>query len=211
MTRRSITYDVITAIFVAGLLFTLFPAPVWGQVLGTSYGEHLVEPIMIEHDPAGDEFAKNIEAAADSGSLAPLLPDETELQLAEMGILNDDGVPRGILFDQGALEQALVALDEPLALSNPISISRLQSAYVPLDADNGRIEVTFEVANNMPPETVPPIPENATITDTVEILGNFDFSADPATVRNVIIADTLLPEAQFVAADPLADQLGSEF
>ncbi|MEM7798994.1 MAG: transglutaminase domain-containing protein, partial [Chloroflexota bacterium] len=56
----------------------------------------------------------------------------------------------------------------------------------------------------------PLIPENATVTETVEILSDFDFMADPATVRNVIIADTLLPEAQFSSADPAPIQSGSD-
>lgn len=53
------------------------------------------------------------------------------------------------------------------------------------------VEVVFPVTNNQNPVLVPEIPENTTVTDTIDIIAEFDFTADPNTIRNVIVSDEL--------------------
>ncbi|MDJ0756141.1 MAG: tandem-95 repeat protein [Ardenticatenaceae bacterium] len=184
----------------------MIPQPVWGSVYGTSLGSNNTNQ---RFDPQ-DQLALELQEAAEEGSIAPLLPDGVGEQMMSMGLLDESGTPQGMLFDQGALELAAASVNQPQSLANPISISRVQSAYVPIDSDNGRVDITFSVTNNQTPESLPLIPENATVTETLDILSTFDYSADPATVRNVIIADSLTANAQLAETLPAAEQSASE-
>jgi uncharacterized membrane protein len=115
-----------------------------------------------------------------------------------------------LLPDMGAAEAALAAsAAAPAALANPISLSRVQSAYVPGAAIVNTVVVTFTVTNNRLPTLVPSLPLTATITETVDILAGFDATADVNTVRNVVLADGLAPGAALVAATPRPDQSGT--
>ena len=63
----------------------------------------------------------------------------------------------------------------PPALANPISVSRVHSAY----ARSNTLIITLTVTSNRPPAIVPSLPATATITDTIEAVSVLDFSSDP--------------------------------
>ncbi len=192
MSSSSTPYRIISVSIVIGIFISLWPIPVWAALVKPS-AQHRNQPTTIA-EPTTDDFAS-------------LLPIGMQDQLQSMGMVGADGVPEGILFDQGALSGD--ALTKPAVLVNPISISRIQSAYVPNALDSGRLEIEFAVTNNQNPTLVPQIPETATVTETIDIVAEFDFSADPNTIRNVIIADELT-NSTFAEAVPSAETSGSE-
>ncbi len=93
-------------------------------------------------------------------------------------------------------------------ITTPITLSRAQSAYSDVAA-NGTLTVTLEVTNNLPPTIAPEIDATATVTESAEILATFDFTADPNTLRNVVMTDELLNGATLISADPPASQDGA--
>ncbi|MCA9969110.1 MAG: transglutaminase family protein, partial [Anaerolineales bacterium] len=117
--------------------------------------------------------------------------------------------PDGYLLDAGARQPANVFPTEPDALANPISLSRVQSAYVPGDAINNTLIVTFTVTNNRPPTIFPDVPPGTPITDTVALLAGFDFTADPNTIRGVALSDSLLGTAVLLDASPQPSRDGA--
>ena len=138
---------------------------------------------------------------------ADLLPPELS---SSLGMFGANGEPEGMLMDVGAIEAALNrAPTEPDSLANPISISRAQSAYQPGDAIDNTLLITFTVTNNRPPAVVPQVPESATITDSIAIMAEFDYSNDPNTMRNVMVVDELTANATYIASSPLPDQNGA--
>ncbi len=113
--------------------------------------------------------------------------------------------PQGMLMDIGALEAALSeAPRQPDALDRPLVVSRSQTANRAADAVGGSLVITFTISNKLPPANPPALDNSATITDTVETLGNFDYTSDPNTIRNVLLVDELTSNATFVSATPAA-------
>ncbi|MGB0383411.1 MAG: FG-GAP-like repeat-containing protein [Ardenticatenaceae bacterium] len=138
---------------------------------------------------------------------ADLLPPELS---SSWGMFGANGEPEGVLMDVGAYDTALNrAPTEPDSLANPISISRAQSAYQPGDAIDNTLLITFTVTNNRPPAVVPQVPASATITDSIAIMAQFDYSNDPNTMRNVMVVDELTANGTFLASSPLPDQNGA--
>jgi large repetitive protein len=96
--------------------------------------------------------------------------------------------------------------------ANPLSISRVQSAYRAADAVAGTLVVTFTVTNNQLPSIKPPaLPPSATVTDTLAAFTSMDLSKDPNTVHNVLLADALTNDAAFVASTPTPDRRIPEY
>jgi hypothetical protein len=156
-------------------------------------------------------FLPRPDVAYAASLLAPLGRSDQFGPLADMGLIGSDGEPVGFLLNADAFE-----LDEedfePPALANPISVSREQSAHTRTDAvaDSGVLTITFHVTNNRPPAiTLPTFPPTVTITDTIEAVSAIDFSNDPNRIKNVLLADDLLPvSVVFVSADPVPDRDG---
>ncbi|MFZ0548982.1 MAG: transglutaminase family protein, partial [Candidatus Promineifilaceae bacterium] len=96
----------------------------------------------------------------------------------------------------------------PTALDEPISITKMQSAFVPADVVSNQMEVTFTVFNNQSPTLVPEIAPSATITDALDVFSAYDYFTDPNTIRDVVISDTLSGSSMLVSADPQADSQG---
>jgi uncharacterized repeat protein (TIGR01451 family) len=120
--------------------------------------------------------------------------------------IGPDGEPVGFLLNADALQMDETQF-EPDALADPISVSRVQSAYAAADAVTGTLTITFTVTNNRPPAVVPDLPENATITETIDAVSVIDFSTDPNVIHNVLLADNLLPaNAAFVSSSPMPDR-----
>jgi uncharacterized membrane protein len=92
----------------------------------------------------------------------------------------------------------------PSVLANPISVSRIQSAYTAADAITGTLVVTFTVTNNLTAVLTPTIPLSA--TQPVSL----DLSQDPHTIHNVILTDALTAEGVYETAAPAPDQQGSQ-
>ncbi len=84
---------------------------------------------------------------------------------------------------------------EPDALANPVSLSRVQSAYTA-----GTTVISFSVTNNLLPTLLPDLPPSAPITDTFEILAGFSLSADANTLKNGVLVETLTPGTSFLEA-----------
>jgi hypothetical protein len=139
-------------------------------------------------------------------TLQNALPPDLAKQLTGMNALGPDGQPNGMLMDVGALQAE--ADRKPTALSNPLSISRVQSAYRAADAISGTLVITFTVTNNQPPAITPPqLPISTTVTDTINAISAIDFSKDPNVIHNALVADTLTFYAGFVSSSPLPDRL----
>ncbi len=85
--------------------------------------------------------------------------------------------------------------NEPDVLSNPVTISRLQTVYIA-----GITEIEFTITNNLPPTRQPEIPAGATVTDTMDILASFVITDDVNTLRVVTVEDTLTDGTTLLAA-----------
>ncbi len=97
--------------------------------------------------------------------------------------------------------------------TGPLSISRIQSAYHVGETISNTVIVTYTIANNQLPATLPQIAEGATLTDTVAALETFQAQRadDPNVVRNVLLADTLTAHGELAAAQPSPDHLNGEY
>jgi hypothetical protein len=164
--------------------------------------------------------ARTAYAASSENSLAAVLPGSANgvfaqaLQQAGLnptGMLGLDSQPNGMLMDIDAMQAP--AQREPASLTNPISVSRVQSAYRPTDAMASTLVVTFTVTNNRPPAFIPqlPDPSTATVTDTIEAVSRIDLSNDPNTIRNVLLDDVLIDQNAFVSASPTPDHSESQY
>jgi hypothetical protein len=122
--------------------------------------------------------------------------------------IGPDGEPIGMLLNAAAFEEFEEDL-APQSTANPISVSRMQSAYTCADAMDSTIVITFAVTNNQPPADLPDLPEGATITDTLEAISALDLFQDPNAIHNVLLADTLIPAtATFLSSEPMPDRGG---
>jgi hypothetical protein len=120
--------------------------------------------------------------------------------------ISPDGEPVGMLLNAAAFEEFEEDLAPP-SLANPISVSRVQSAYTAAGALGNTVIITFTITNNQPPANVPEIDPNATITDTIEAISALDFSQDSNAIHNVLLADTLLSaNATFLSSEPMPDR-----
>ena len=101
---------------------------------------------------------------------------------------------------------------------NPLSVSRVQSAYRASDAVSGTLTVTFTVTNNEQPVNVPAVPlasadpasGTASITDTLAAVAAVDYAHDPHIVHDAILTDALTGTAMFVDGDPVPDRRGPQ-
>ena len=129
------------------------------------------------------------------------LPVKVAEKVTNIGLVGPDGQPNGILMDVGALQQ--IESRKPVSLANSISVSRVQSAYVPSRALSNTLVITFTVTNNRPPLIMPNIPVSATVTETVSATLTFDPYKDPNTVRNVLLTDVLGDQVSFLWSSPM--------
>ncbi len=146
------------------------------------------------------------DAAAPNG-FNSTAPSGMEGMVPEIG---PDGEPVGFLLNADAFQMDETQF-EPDVLADPISVSRVQSAYARTDAVSGTLVITFSVTNNRPPAVTPDLPENATITETIEAVSAIDFDSDPNVIHNVLLADSLLPaNAVLISAFPMPDRSGDD-
>lgn len=146
---------------------------------------------------------------SDPSSPLGIGPAAAEGAAEMMPTIDLDGEPVGFLLNADALKMGEEDFDPP-ALANPMSISRMQSAYAATDAVSNTLVITFTVTNNRPPSIVPGVSPTATVTDTISATLAMDLSQDPNVIHNVLLADNLLPaNATFISADPMPDQEGS--
>ncbi len=197
------TYKIVAILVCLGLLVSLLPAPLWWEILG-------VNTVYAAGTPIAGKQPSLASATADAQvndlmtSLVDALPPELADRLGSLGALTPEGEPNGMLINIAALQGLPGSpLTEPAALANPISISRVQSAYAASAAISNTLVVTFTITNNRPPSVVPEIDPDASITDTIEALSALDFSNDPNAIHNVLLTDEFLPpQAIFVESFP---------
>lgn len=128
-------------------------------------------------------------AKAMPASSAPILNNSPLSSLAEVGFpLPANATPEGVLLDGGVGMQNTPT--QPALLSQPLSVSRVQSAYTPSQTLTNTLVITFTVTNNLPVTHLPNIPEGATITETAELLAETDISRDPNTIRNIVLTNS---------------------
>lgn len=96
-------------------------------------------------------------------------------------------------------------------IEQPLSISRVQSAYSAADVISGALVVTFTVTNDHPPAFRPNLTATATLTEAVAAMQALEARPDPNLVRNVLLADSLTEHATLVSAMPRPQQRGSEY
>lgn len=196
-------YRTMTLLLVFALLFDILPHQVWaGLAPSTSISQTQVGLVTPHAENALETLVEATAAAARGSQLA--------LPLPELGSLGARAQGQKILIDADAQQADAEARFKPESLSHPISVSRIQSAYRPADAVNGTVVITFTVTNHRPPSVTPPIDPNASITDTVRMVAEFDLSADPNTIRNVLLTDSLTSGIALVDADPLPNRRGAD-
>ncbi|MBN1888015.1 MAG: hypothetical protein JW850_08485, partial [Thermoflexales bacterium] len=160
--------------------------------------------------PQGWTLLFGVGAAHAAPSLLPTQAMQAALPemvgpLAGMSTLDPNDI-----IDMGALRAA--AQKEAAAPASPISVSRVQSAYVASDAVSGTLVVTFTVSNNHAPAIAPPQPPPAaTITDAVNAVAAVDFSQDPNVIHNVLLVDSLTSHATFVSSSPWPDRRQAQY
>ncbi len=91
-------------------------------------------------------------------------------------------------------------------LSQPISISRVQSSY----QTGSSIVISYTVRNNQSAVNLPNVATGLNLTDTVAALSGFDPLADPNTARSVIVSAELTNGAAFLDASIWPDVSGSQ-
>ncbi len=195
MQIESRIYHFVSVIVTVAMLMQVLSPALWpAQVLHSS-----------PHGPSPTAVAQG---AAAPDVIEAMLPQEMVGPLLGTGL---EGAEPTILMDANARQVTLNApATEPAAFAEPLSLTRIQSAYVPGSTAANTLIITFTVSNNRPPTLFPHFPLSATITETVTILNDFDFSADANTVRNVVLVDTLTSDAALLQGSPQPDQAASE-
>jgi len=95
----------------------------------------------------------------------------------------------------------------PAALTNPLSISRVQSSYQAGES----VVITYTVTNNQPVSLTPQIPETEDVVELAQVLANFDATADPNTILDVIVVNDLGGAGSYVSATEPPDRQGESF
>ena len=98
---------------------------------------------------------------------------------------------------------------QPDVLAQPLTLSRIQSAYHTADTINNTLTISFTVRNNQIAANFPDITNTGTATDTADILTNLDLLADRNTLHNVTLQDTLLSGVSYVDSTFPPNQSGS--
>lgn len=101
-------------------------------------------------------------------------------------------------------------MDAPSLFDNPLSVSRIQSAYDSASLTDNTMVITVTIRNTLPPVNLPTIPDTATLTETLDIIKAVDYVNDPNTIHNVVLADTLLSGTTFLNSMPPADANGDD-
>ncbi|HEY0739779.1 MAG TPA: transglutaminase-like domain-containing protein, partial [Herpetosiphonaceae bacterium] len=114
-----------------------------------------------------------------------------------------------MLMDVGAIQAQ--TQHQPATLESPFSLSRTQVVTHSAQTNSDTVVLTFSVTNNQSPSIAPPLPASDSITDTIAAAAGFDFSNDPNTIHDVMIADTLTTHATFVTSEPHADVSDSHY
>jgi hypothetical protein len=103
---------------------------------------------------------------------------------------------------------AAPAASQPAGLAQPLSVARVQSSFTDLGSN---VVITYTLKNTLTPQNPPAIPSGATITDSIAALADFDSSADPHTLRNVILVTTPAANSTIVATSRPADADAGKF
>lgn len=190
-------YKVIAVALCITLVASLLPRNVWGVNAAYAYTATLIpdRPTGIPKDVS--------EVAMMALQDAPLPTDLADL-------------PEQWTTVEGDVSEPFVAAHSPQlqeASLNPLSISRIQSAYYPEEAINNTVIVTYTITNNQLPANLPQVAEGATLTDTVAALEQFEAERanDPNVIRNVLLVDSLTTHGAFSSATPSPDEKNGEY
>jgi hypothetical protein len=120
LTRGRFYKTVVIALSIA-LVCSLIPPEGWGLLFGVGTAQAA---------PAATGLASVLPGGVDSPvteALQNALPSDLAKQLTGMNALGPDGQPNGMLMDAGAVQAKIQR--KPASMVEPISISRVQSAY----------------------------------------------------------------------------------
>ncbi|WP_205704014.1 transglutaminase domain-containing protein, partial [Candidatus Chloroploca sp. Khr17] len=115
--------------------------------------------------------------------------------------------PSGILLDSAANPETA---SRPLALAQPLTVTRVQTAVTPAGASAGLVTLTYTLRNNLAPVTAPVPPPGATITETIAFAATYDAASDPNTIRSLLLTTSLAEAISLVDAAPLPVQQGAD-
>jgi hypothetical protein len=202
--NRDRVYAVVAIVLSIALSCSLIPPEGWGLLFGVGVAHAApLTTVPASMSPSG------INSPA-TETVQNALSSDLAKQLSDIGVLNSDGQPNGMLIDVDALQAE--ARRKPASLGEPLSISRVQSVYWAADAVSSILVITFTVTNNQSPAIVPPpLPASATITNTLQAVSAVDFSKDPNVIHNVLLADSLTGYASFVSSSPIPDRKSSQY
>ena len=163
---------------------SLLPAPVWAEMLNAN-------TVIYSANASVNSSLTGNKDIFDANILEKLPSDLSE-HLPNTNSVHSPGDPNGLLLDVGLLQTPLEQLDSKSnALISPLSISKLQSTYVP-DTISNTLLVTYTVRNNLAPANPLPLDKNDTFSETLDILlTSTDYSNDPNVIRNVLMTEVL--------------------
>ncbi|NDJ55237.1 MAG: transglutaminase family protein, partial [Chloroflexi bacterium] len=190
-------FKVVAQSLVILIIFTSLPYQAWNEFVGTGVA------VAAEAEPRTLLDTLNVDPATKQALAAS--PQGQSLDAVTFG---HTGEPEGMLFDAGAM-QAQTAFT-PEVSQQPLVVSRVQSATSFMDVTNNRLRVTYMVHNTLSPLVAPEVPENATITETLQVLEGFNLANDPNTIRNVLLETSLTAAATLISAEPTPDQQGTQ-
>lgn len=193
--NHSRIYQTVVIVLCFALTCSLIPPQGWAASFGVGIAHAASDPVTMPPENKSSTMAQTLKS---------VLPPELSEQLTITGALGPNGEPNGMLVDTGAL--LLGSQHTATSLATPLSISRSQSAYRSADTISGTVIITFTVTNNQQPINAPELSDSATITESVVALATVDFSKDPNTIHNVLVADSLTSYAEFFSASPTLDQ-----
>ncbi len=192
-------YRTVAIILSVALVASLFPQLRWVQSLGADSA----------YAAASNDYAPAIPESVSRAALsalgdAPLTAEwDTWDHMTGLQGRNSSGVLARSANNQVATDGFI----------NPLSISRVQSAYFPGEITNGSLVVTYTIRNNQLPVNLPQVTASADLTDTVAALQNFQEqkTQDPNTVHNVLLVDMFTIYGDFISAVPCPDQQVGEY
>lgn len=137
-------YKKLAIILTVSLLVSLWPTPLWAEVLGQ-------DPVNLFAIEGKNHREKIISSNADILDMLSTLPDNLPSKLEGLDELKTNDELNDIVKGSSNLESLqLHSPSEDATEIKPLSISRVQSVYSALGAVENTMVVTFTVRNNPP-------------------------------------------------------------
>ncbi len=193
---RGRLYKVVAVVVSIALIYSSASLQAWNGLPGVHVA-YAAEEETLQDDRSSLTSTKSVSLQS-NGTTPPTTTDTINQHDQTKGLLIDVDTP------QPDIEHT------PISYA-PLSISRMQSAYLTGDAVSNTLIITFSITNNQLPLISPHLPVSATITDTISAVTELDPLQDPNTIHNVVVADALTDHAVFVGSSPVPDLAATKY